>query len=82
VCITCGETRSLSLKAIEGDAGAAKAETCNACHTYAKMLYQVRDMKVDPFADDLATLGLDLLVADGGWARHAPNPLLLMGRAI
>jgi FdhE protein len=79
VCITCGETRSLSLKAIEGDAGAVKAETCNACHTYAKMLYQARDMKVDPFADDLATLGLDLLVADGGWARHAPNPLLLVG---
>jgi len=78
VCITCGETRSLSLKGILGDAGAVKAETCNACHTYAKMLYQARDMKVDAFADDLATLGLDLLVAEGGWARHAPNPLLRM----
>jgi FdhE protein len=42
------------------------------------MLYQARDMKVDPFADDLATLGLDLLVAKDGWARHAPNPLLLV----
>ena len=44
------------------------AETCDACHTYAKMLYQARDMQLDPFADDLATLGLDLLVADAGWA--------------
>ena len=78
-CITCGETRSLSLKGIEGDSGAIKAETCNECHTYAKMLYQARDMEVDPFADDLATLGLDLLVAEAGWARHAPNPLLLVG---
>jgi FdhE protein len=78
-CITCGETRSLSLKGIEGDSGAIKAETCNECHTYAKMIYQKRDMKVDPFADDLATLGLDLLVAEAGWARHAPNPLLLVG---
>lgn len=78
-CITCGETRSLSLKGIEGDAGAIKAETCDECHTYAKMLYQKHDMKVDPFADDLATLGLDLLVAEAGWARHAPNPLLLVG---
>jgi FdhE protein len=78
-CITCGETRSLSLKGIEDDSGAIKAETCNECHTYAKMLYQARDMKVDPFADDLATLGLDLLVAEAGWARHAPNPLLLVG---
>ena len=48
------------------------------CHTYAKMLYQARDTQVDPFADDLATLGLDLLVAEAGWARHAPNPLLLI----
>ncbi len=42
------------------------------------MLYQARDMSVDPFADDLATLALDLLVAEAGWARHAPNPLLLV----
>lgn len=78
VCITCGQTRSLSLKEIDGDSGAVKAETCDECHTYAKMLYQARDTKVDPFADDLATLGLDLLVCEAGWARHAPNPLLLI----
>ncbi len=82
VCITCGETRSLSLQGIEGDSGMVKAETCNECHTYAKMLYQVRDLKLDPFSDDLATLGLDLLVAEAGWARHAPNPWLLVGRAV
>jgi FdhE protein len=79
VCITCGEARSLSLKGIEGDLGVVKAETCDECHTYAKMLYQKQDMKLDAFADDLATLGLDLLVAEAGWARHAPNPLLLIG---
>jgi FdhE protein len=78
VCITCGEARALSLEGIEGDAGPARAETCNLCHTYAKMLYQARDTQVDPVADDLATLGLDLLVAEAGWARHAPNPLLLI----
>jgi FdhE protein len=82
VCITCGEARALSLEGIEGDAGSAKAETCNLCHTYAKMLYQARDMQVDPFADDLATLGLDLLVAEAGWARHAPNPLLLIASGV
>jgi FdhE protein len=41
-------------------------------------LYQAKDMQVDPFADDLATLGLDVLVAEAGWARHAPNALLLV----
>jgi len=79
VCITCGEARTLTQRGIEGDAGAVKAETCDQCHSYAKMLYQARDTKLDPYADDLATLGLDLLVAAAGWARHAPNPLLLTG---
>jgi FdhE protein len=79
VCITCGGTRSLALRGIEDQSGAVKAETCNECHTYAKMLYQAHDMKLDPFADDLATLALDLMVAEAGWARHAPNPLLLVG---
>jgi len=82
VCINCGEARSLSLRGIEGDPGVVKAETCNECHTYAKMLYQVRDLNLDPFSDDLATLGLDLLIAEAGWARHAPNPWLLVGRAV
>jgi FdhE protein len=79
ICITCGQSRTVALKGIEGDSGAVKAETCDDCHTYAKMLYQARDTKVDPFADDLATLGLDVLVAEAGWSRHAPNPLLLIG---
>ena len=76
VCITCGQSRSVALKGIEGDSGAVKAETCNECHTYAKMLYQAHDMKVDPVADDLATLGLDVLVAEAGWSRHAPNSVV------
>ena len=79
VCITCGQARSVSLKEIDGGSGVIKAETCDECHTYSKVLYQTKDMKVDPFADDLATLGLDLLVGEAGWSRHAPNPLLLIG---
>ena len=46
--------------------GALKAETYNECHTYAKTLHHARDKKLDLFADELATLGLDLLVADAG----------------
>ena len=79
VCITCGESRAIALEGIEGDAGIVKAETCNDCHTYAKMIYRAKDTKADAYADDLASLGLDILVSEAGWARHAPNPLLLMG---
>jgi len=79
VCITCGGTRKLSVQGIEDDPGVVKAETCGECHTYAKLLYQLQDTQVDPYADDLASLGLDMLVTEAGFARHAPNPLLLIG---
>ncbi|MGO4703579.1 formate dehydrogenase accessory protein FdhE [Dyella sp. 2RAB6] len=78
VCITCGGTRKLALQGIEDDPGVVKAETCGECQTYAKLLYPIQDMQVDPYADDLASIGLDILVAEAGFARHAPNPLLLV----
>lgn len=79
ICITCESSRKVSLKEIEGGPGVVKAEICDDCQTYAKMIYQAKDTKVDPYADDLATLGLDIMVAEAGWARHAPNPMLLIG---
>lgn len=79
VCINCGESRELVLQELEGGNGAVKAETCGACHGYAKMLYQEQDMGVEAMADDLASLGLDIKVSEAGWSRHAPNPLILAG---
>ena len=40
---------------------------------------EAKDMGVDAYADDLATLGLDMMVGEAGWSRHAPHPLLLVG---
>ncbi len=77
ICITCGQSGGVALKEIEGGSGAIKAETCDDCQTYGKMLYEAQDTKIDAFADDLATLDLDIMVAEAGWSRHAPNPLLL-----
>jgi FdhE protein len=79
VCITCGGSRTLAIRGTEGDSGVVKAETCDECGTYSKMAYQAKDMQADPYADDFATLGLDVMVGDAGWSRHAPNPLLLVG---
>ena len=78
ICITCGGSRKLELRTIDGGSDVVRAESCGDCQTYAKMFYQAKDMQVDAFADDLATLGLDVLVSEAGWARHAPNPLLLI----
>lgn len=79
VCVGCGESKGLALQAIEGGSRAVKAETCDVCHGYLKMAYQAEDMGVEPMADDLASLGLDLLVSEAGWSRLAPNPLVLAG---
>jgi FdhE protein len=56
-----------------------QAETCDGCHSYAKILYQAKDMAVEPMADDLASLGLDMLVSEAGYQRAA-NPLVITAR--
>jgi len=75
-CIVCGDEKKIAYQEIEGAEGAAKAEICDACGSYSKLLYAAKDMGVEPFADDLASFGLDVLVSEAGWKRHAPNPFL------
>jgi FdhE protein len=78
VCIHCGEAGKLAQESIEGESGLVKAETCGHCGTYSKLLDERVDPRLDPVADDLASLGLDVLVGEAGWSRHAPNPLVLV----
>jgi FdhE protein len=54
-----------------------RAETCDVCHSYLKIAYQEKDPHVDPVADDLATLSLDILADESGYARSGPNLLLV-----
>ncbi|WP_395665040.1 formate dehydrogenase accessory protein FdhE [Methylocella sp.] len=77
-CVSCGESRSTAVRSFEGEE-LVKAETCDECRSYAKIIYQSKDTAADPYADDLLTLGLDLKTSEAGWARNAPNPLLLVG---
>ncbi len=78
VCITCGGSQKVELWSVEGGSEAVKAEICGECQSYSKVLYQAKDMQLDPFADDLETLGLDIKMGEAGWPRHAPNPLVLV----
>lgn len=57
----------------------ARAETCDECHGYRKIFNQEHDYNVDPLADDLASLVLDVLVSELGYARASGNPLLRLG---
>jgi FdhE protein len=58
---------------------AVQAETCDDCGHYLKIMHSARDPFVDPVADDLATLTLDLLVSEAGRVRHGVNLMLLFG---
>jgi FdhE protein len=58
--------------------GAVRAETCEQCRGYRKIMYQEHDTGVDPVADDLASLALDLLLGEQGYHRASGNPLLWM----
>ena len=56
-----------------------RAEACDECKSYLKIVFQDKDPNVDPAADDLATLGLDVLVDEQGFGRSGPNLLFHPG---
>ncbi|NVO16604.1 MAG: formate dehydrogenase accessory protein FdhE [Rhodoplanes sp.] len=76
-CTACGSTKGISYQEIEGGGGTIKAETCSECGSYAKVLHHNKDTALDPVADDVATLGLDLLVRETGLRRASTNPFML-----
>ncbi len=77
VCTTCGSEKALGLQEIEGSKGAVRAECCDGCKSYLKIVYQEKDPLVDPVADDLATLALDMLVDEAGYERAGPNLFMI-----
>jgi FdhE protein len=58
-----------------------RAEVCEECKSYLKIFYQDKDARVEPNADDLATLALDVLVDEQGYGRSGPNLLFHPGTA-
>lgn len=76
-CTACGSTAGIAYQEVEGGDGSIKAETCDTCHSYAKVFYLAQDGGIDPVADDVASLGLDLLQKDGPYRRSTFNPFLL-----
>jgi FdhE protein len=88
-CPNCMSAQSLSFQSldlagadIDDSASRAaqasiQAETCDDCGHYLKLLHSERDAFIDPVADDLASLTLDLLVAETGKLRQGLNLMLL-----
>lgn len=89
-CTHCESTKGISYQELESASGAAlpgtmapkgavRAECCDECGHYLKIVDMGKDPHVDPVADDLATVALDLLVSETGKARHGINYMLLWG---
>jgi FdhE protein len=76
-CVSCGSTQGIAYQEIEGIADTIKAETCDECRTYVKILNRRKAPELEAVADDVASLGLDLLVTEAGWRRAGVNPFLL-----
>ena len=79
-CVPCQNTRGIAYQSLEGAAGPAhpgvKAETCPDCQASLKIVSMETDPAVDAFADDLATLALDMLVDEAGFHRAGRNLFL------
>ena len=75
-CSHCRSTKGLTYQSIDGGPDFVRAECCDECRTYRKILYQEKDTNVEPVADDLASLALDLLLSEAGYQRASGNPLL------
>lgn len=76
-CAICSSTKGIRYQEIEDGPGSIKAETCDECGCYVKIFNQQKDASLDPFADDVASLGIDLLMKDTNFRRGSFNPFLL-----
>jgi FdhE protein len=72
-CSSCESTHGINFYTLEGSDGAVKAESCDNCNFYLKLLYLGKDPHMEAMADDLATLALDMLMDKEGKARGGPN---------
>jgi FdhE protein len=81
-CAACGSSRTPSYHEVEGAAGAVKAEACDDCRQYVKVFYLEKDGDAEPHADDVATLPLDMLMADARYHRAGRNLLLQTQRPV
>jgi FdhE protein len=78
-CTSCEAQKSVEYQLIKDGPKAWQAETCGECGTYLKIFHMEHEPLVEPTADDLASVALDLLVADAGLLRSGQNLMLIHG---
>ena len=81
-CTLCEQGEVVQYLSLEGHHKAVAAEVCDQCHGYAKIFFQAKAPRAQAMADDLATLALDALVGEQGYARGTPNLFLSNGSPV
>ncbi|MCZ0960793.1 formate dehydrogenase accessory protein FdhE [Paracoccus benzoatiresistens] len=76
VCLCCGSTKGISYRSVETDEATVKAELCGECGSWVKILYQNKNPSLEPIADDVSSLGLDMLMKDTDFRRGGFNPFI------
>ncbi|MFT3690483.1 formate dehydrogenase accessory protein FdhE [Paenirhodobacter sp.] len=76
-CLSCGSTEGITYRSAETATATVKAECCSKCHSWVKIFYAVQNPTLDPVADDVGSLGLDLLMQDSPFRRAGFDPFLV-----
>lgn len=72
-CLCCGSTKGVSYRSVETVEATVKAEVCSECNHWVKILHEAKNPTLDPVADDVGSLGLDLLMKETGILRGGVN---------
>lgn len=77
-CPNCGSTKSTELTTITSeDEPGCRVITCDGCHTYIKVMEHSMLKKMGIDLADMASLPLDIVAQEKGYARTVPNPISL-----
>ena len=77
-CTACGSGEGVSYYGLDEVSKDVQVETCTTCHSYIKHLHQHRAPMLDPIADDIASYGLDLKIAEEDFRRAGLNLLFVI----
>ncbi len=78
-CTNCDTPKEVSRLGETGES-LVQGECCDDCGGYIKIMFQSKDPQMDPVADDLATLNLDLAMASEGYQRTGRNLFFVTGQ--
>ena len=75
-CLACGTNKGLTYRSAETTDATVKAECCKECSSWVKIFYQEKNPSLDAVADDVGSIGLDMMMKATPLKRAGFNPYL------